>query len=95
MQRTTRVLDFGDETGNIMANEKRLRLSLASPEDIAKQMSVVTLSTSDSSFGTPTSQSTDVSFSTDELPNTDDLDTTNIIPLTCKILDKLKGSEYI
>lgn len=47
VQRTARVQDFGNETGNEMANEKRLRLSLASPEDIAKQMPVVTLSTSD------------------------------------------------
>lgn len=74
ISRTARVLDFGEGT---VRQDDQLYLRLPSQVDINRQPPVVTLSTSDSSFGTPTSMSTDATFSTDELPDTDDMNTSN------------------
>ncbi|KAG7579067.1 Zinc finger PMZ-type [Arabidopsis thaliana x Arabidopsis arenosa] len=66
-EKTARVLDFGSSDQSKRDPNADLRLTLASSEAPAVGPPVVALSSSDSTFGTPTSLSTSISFSTEDL----------------------------
>ncbi|CAE5959303.1 unnamed protein product [Arabidopsis arenosa] len=66
-EKTARVLDFGGSDQAKGDPNENLRLTLASAEAQAVGPPVVALSSSDSSFGTPTSLSTSISFSTEDV----------------------------
>ncbi|CAE6074138.1 unnamed protein product [Arabidopsis arenosa] len=66
-EKTARVLDFGSSGQSKRDPNADLRLTLASSEAPAIGPPVVALSSSDSTFGTPTSLSTSISFSTEDL----------------------------
>ncbi|CAE6157678.1 unnamed protein product [Arabidopsis arenosa] len=66
-EKTARVLDFGSSDQSKRDPNADLRLTLASSKAPAVGPPVVALSSSDSTFGTPTSLSRSISFSTEDL----------------------------
>ncbi|CAE5976061.1 unnamed protein product [Arabidopsis arenosa] len=66
-EKTARVVDFGSSDQAKGDPNENLRLTLASAEAQAVGPPVVALSSSDSTFGTPTSLSTSMSFSTEDV----------------------------
>ncbi|KAG7564152.1 Zinc finger PMZ-type [Arabidopsis suecica] len=66
-EKTARVLDFRSSDQSKRDPNADLRLTLASSEAPAVGPPVVALSSSDSTFGTPTLLSTSISFSTEDL----------------------------
>ncbi|CAE6074681.1 unnamed protein product [Arabidopsis arenosa] len=66
--KTARELNFGVTLSQqTPAEDESLRLTLSGASMATNQRTILTLSSSDSSFGTPTSPSTSISFSTEEL----------------------------
>ncbi|KAG7567381.1 Zinc finger SWIM-type [Arabidopsis thaliana x Arabidopsis arenosa] len=66
--KTARELNFGVTLSQqTPAEDESLRLTLSGASMATNQRTILTLSSSDSSFGTPTSPSTSISFSTEDL----------------------------
>lgn len=66
--KTARELNFGVTLSHqTPAKDESLRLTLSGASMATNQRTILTLSSSDSSFGRPTSPSTSISFSTEEL----------------------------
>ncbi|EFH42537.1 predicted protein [Arabidopsis lyrata subsp. lyrata] len=66
--KTARELNFGVTLSQqTPAEDESLRLTLSGASMATNQRTILTLSSSDSSFGTPTSPSTSISLSTEEL----------------------------
>ncbi|KAG7533136.1 Zinc finger SWIM-type [Arabidopsis thaliana x Arabidopsis arenosa] len=80
-EKTARVLDFGSSDQSKRDPNADLRLTLASSEAPAVGPPVVALSSSDSTFGTPTSLSRSISFSTEDLMEESDSSNNNSLSL--------------
>lgn len=90
-EKTARVLDFGSSDQSKRDPNADLRLTLASSEAPAVGPPVVALSSSDSTFGTPTSLSRSISFSTEDLMEDSDSSNNNSLSQ----LGILMNNQYI
>lgn len=86
-KRTARALDFGDQHKDGANPNSEVQLTLASAEPNTGGPMIVSVSSTDSTYGTPTELSESLSYESDELMDDTDISSNNCLSQIGKLLD--------